>query len=146
MWRELTLPSWVTICSHKCDGNHHYNDVIMGAIASQITSITVVYSTVYSGADQRKHDSSAFLAFVRGIHRGPLNSLHKWPVTRKMFDDVIMLKSKETQKKICCLYHQSRSCRCPSAVNRLRPRRSCRHFADDIFKIHFHEWWCLDFA
>ena len=64
----------------------------MGAIASQITSLTIVYSTVYSGADQRKHQSSASLAFVWGIHRGPVNSLHKWAVTRKMFpfDDVIM--------------------------------------------------------
>ena len=47
----------------------HYTDVIMGAMASQITSLTIVYSTVYSGADQRKHQSSASLAFVRGIHR-----------------------------------------------------------------------------
>ena len=64
----------------------------MGAIASQITSLTIVYSTVYSDADQRKNQSSASLAFVRGIHRGPVNSPHKWPVTRKMFpfDDVIM--------------------------------------------------------
>ena len=71
----------------------HYNDVIMGAIASQITSLTNgYYSTVYSGADQRKHQSPASLAFVRGIHRWPVNSPHKWPVTRKMFpfDDVIM--------------------------------------------------------
>ena len=69
----------------------HYGDVIMGAIASQITSLTSVYSTVYSGADQRQHQSSASLAFVRGIHRRPMNSPHKWPVTRKMFpfDDVI---------------------------------------------------------
>ena len=64
----------------------------MGAIASQITSLAIVYSTVYPDADQRKHQSSASLAFVRGIHRGPGNSPHKWPVTRKMFpfDDVIM--------------------------------------------------------
>ena len=41
-----------------------YGDVIMGAIASQITSRTIVYSTVYSDADQRKHQSSASLAFV----------------------------------------------------------------------------------
>ena len=63
-----------------------------GAMSSQITSLTFVYSTVYSDADQRKHQSSASLAFVRGIHRGPVNSPHKWPVTRKMFpfDDVIM--------------------------------------------------------
>ena len=73
---------------------HHHGDVIMDAIASQITSLTIVYSIVYSDADQRKHQSSASLAFVRGIHRGPVNSPHKWPVTRKMFpfDDVIMIK------------------------------------------------------
>ena len=65
----------------------------MGAIASQITRLTIFYSTVYTDADQRKHQSSASLAFVWGIHRGPGNSPHKWPVTRKMFpfDDVIML-------------------------------------------------------
>ena len=64
----------------------------MSAMASQITSLMIVYSTVYSGGDQRKHQSSASLAFVRGIHRWPMNSPHKWPVTRKMFpfDDVIM--------------------------------------------------------
>ena len=64
----------------------------MGAMASQITSFTIVYSTVYSDANQRKHQSSSSLVFVRGNHRGPLNSPHKWPVTRKMFpfDDVIM--------------------------------------------------------
>ena len=68
----------------------HYCDVIMGTMASQITSIMIVYSVVYSGPDQRKHQSSASLAFVRGIHRWPVNSRHKWPVTRKMFpcDDV----------------------------------------------------------
>ena len=70
----------------------HYNDVIMGAIASQITSLTIVYSTVYSDPDQRKYQSSASLAYVRGFHRWPVNSPHKWLVTRKMFpfDDVIM--------------------------------------------------------
>ena len=64
----------------------------MGTIASLITSLTIVYSTVYSDADQRKHQSSASLAFVWGIHRGPVNSPHKWWVTRKMFpfDDVTM--------------------------------------------------------
>ena len=63
----------------------HYNDVKMVAMASQITSLTIVYSTVYSGTNQRKHQSSASLAFVRGIHRWPVNSPYKWPVTRKMF-------------------------------------------------------------
>ena len=67
----------------------------MNMMASQITSLTIVYSTVYSDADQRKHQSSASLAFVRGIQRGPVNSPHKWPVTPKMlpFDDVIMFQA-----------------------------------------------------
>ena len=71
----------------------HYCDVIMNTIASQITSLTIVFLTVNSGTDQRKHQSSASLAFVRGIHRRPVNPPHKGPVTRKMFpfDDVIML-------------------------------------------------------
>ena len=60
----------------------HYDDVIMTAMASQIKCLTIVFSTVYSGADQRKHQSSASLAFVRGIHRWPVNSPHKGPVTK----------------------------------------------------------------
>ena len=74
------------------NGRTHCSDVMMGTIVSQITSLTIVYSTAYSGADQRTHQSSASLAFVRGIHRWPVNSLHKWPITRKMFpfDNVIM--------------------------------------------------------
>ena len=61
-------------------------------MASQITRLAVVYSTVYS---RRNHQSSTPLTFVRGIHRCPVNSLHKGPVTRKMFpfDDIIMCKS-----------------------------------------------------
>ena len=65
-------------------GRTHYNDGIMSVMASQITSHPVVYSTVYSGADQRKHHIVS-LAFVRGIHWWPVNSPHKGPVTRKMF-------------------------------------------------------------
>ena len=65
----------------------------MGAVASQITSLTIAYSPVYSDADQRKYQSSASVAFVRGIHRGPVNYPHKWPVMRKLFpfDDVIKI-------------------------------------------------------
>ena len=63
-------------------------------MASQITSLTIVYSTVYSGADQRKRQSYASLAFAREIHQWPVNghSPHKGPVTGKMFpfDDIIM--------------------------------------------------------
>ena len=65
----------------------------MTIMASQITSVSIVCWTVCSGTDQRKHQSSASLAFVGGIHRWPVNSLHKGPITWKLFpfDDVIML-------------------------------------------------------
>ena len=65
----------------------------MGAMASQITSLTIVHSSVYSGADQRKHQSSVPLAYVRWIHGSLVNSPYKRPVMRKMFpfDDVIIV-------------------------------------------------------
>ena len=74
----------------------------MTMLASQITSLAVVYSIVYSGVDQRKHQSSASLAFVREIHRGPVNFPQKWPVTRKIFpfDDVIMNDLKYTHPQV----------------------------------------------
>ena len=95
----LKYISWKNnICFHPYFSEvcSYYSDVIMGTIASQITSLTIVYATVYSDADLRKHQSSASLAFVRGSHRGPVNSPHKWPVTRKMFpfDDVIIVPNK----------------------------------------------------
>ena len=75
----------------------HYNEVIMSAMASQIISLVIVYSTFYWGAYKKykKHQSSASLAFVRGIHAWPVNSPKKWPVTRKMFpyDDAIICNS-----------------------------------------------------
>ena len=95
----VTRPQWVYVMSSTWflfginiphDDNtlrirNHYDDVIMGTIASQITSLAIVYSIVYSSADQRKHQSTASLAFVWGFHRGPVNSPHKWPVMRKCF-------------------------------------------------------------
>ena len=89
---ELTLCQLVPVMATSVTCETHYNDVIMRATVSQITSLTIVYSTVYSGADQRKHQSSASLTFVRGIHRSPVNSPHKGPVTQIMFpfDDIIM--------------------------------------------------------
>ena len=70
----------------------YYRDVIMSAVASQISSVLLVCSTVCSNAYKKKHQSFASLAFVRGIHRCPVDSLHKGPVTWKKlpFDDVIM--------------------------------------------------------
>ena len=55
----------------------HNNNVIMSAIASQITSVSIACSTVGSGADPKKHQNSATQAFVRGIHRSPVNSPKK---------------------------------------------------------------------
>ena len=64
---------------------NQYSDVIMRMMASLITSVSIAYSTDCSGTDQRKHQSSASLAFVMRIHRSPVNSPHKGPVTRKCF-------------------------------------------------------------
>ena len=98
-WRNYMCLGTFKLCSH-------YNDIIMGTMASQITSLTIVYSTVYSGADQRKHQSSAPLAFVQGVHQWRMNSLPKWPVLRKMFpfDDIIMALS-----DLLPLHHSSSS-------------------------------------
>ena len=74
-------------------------------MASQINSPAIVYSTVYSGTGERKHRSSASLAFVRGIHRWPVNSPHKGPVTRKKFrfdDAIITIRNLCTILGMCC--------------------------------------------
>ena len=78
----------------------------MSAMTSRIADVSIVCSTVCSGADQRKHQSSASLAFVGGIHRSPVNSPHKGPVTPKMFpfNDVIM--------------YQCHGCCCPGDASR----------------------------
>ena len=98
-WEKLRLSvnHIITLRPHANQATRrliHYGDVIMGAMASQITSLQIFCSSVYSGAAQRKHQSSASLVFVRGIHRWPVNSPRKRPVTRKMFpfDDVIVCR------------------------------------------------------
>ena len=63
----------------------HYTEVIMDPMASHVNGVSVVYQTVCSNGDQRKHQSSVSLTFVRGIHRSPVNSPHIEPVTQKMF-------------------------------------------------------------
>ena len=76
----------------QTDCLNHNSDVTMSAMSFKITSVSSVCAPVCSGADQRIPQSSASLAFVRGIHRSPVDSPHKGPVTRKMFpfDEVIM--------------------------------------------------------
>ena len=85
------------LCTHVVIGflgnySLHYSDVIMCAMMSQITGVASVCSAVCSGADQRKHQSSASLAFMRGIQWWLVDSPLKGSVTQKMFpfDDVIM--------------------------------------------------------
>ena len=117
---------------------YHYSDVIMGAMASQITSLTIVYSTVYSGADQRKHQSSASLAFVRGIHRWSVNSPHKWSVTWKMFpfDYVIMTIKSGIFTNHCRI--QSQEARiCVYADGNLGKTLSC-----NVIYLHHHYHSC----
>ena len=81
---------WSNISLHYLNDNCF--DVIMSAMASQITSVSIAYSTVCSGAGQRKQYNSAPMTFVRGIHRWLADSPNKVPVTQKIFpvDDVIM--------------------------------------------------------
>ena len=121
----ITTTAINTLDKYLPASNKHYYDAIMGAIASQITSLTIVYSTVYSDADQSKHQSSASLAFVREIHRGPVNFPHKWPVTRKMFpfDDVIM-------KDPDCTYSVRH-------FNSSLPGQNGHRFTDDTFRYIF---------
>ena len=112
----------------------------MGAMASQITSLTTVYSTVYSDADQRKHQSSASLAFVRGIHRGPANSPHKWPVTRKMFPfhDVIMMKPILNPGPLDHFNTQSRSL---ETLGNLTTWRIIAKWIEDQDSKYASSWW-----
>ena len=99
---HITATGTIVSLPHASDVSwRHYSDVIMSPMASQMTSLTIVYTTVYSDTDQRKHPSSASLAFVREIHRRPMNSPHKGPVTRKLFpfDDIIMVWVKASSTK-----------------------------------------------
>ena len=115
-WTFNTKP-WTSPCRKI-----HYTDVIMSDMASQITSLKIVYSTDHSDADQRKDQRSASLALVRGIHRWPVNSPLKVQATLKMFpfDDVITLK------KLFCwslLLFMSQDSTKQSPL--FSPRRSC---------------------
>ena len=89
-WSQLVNKSWfgyvIPLVKYLIKHTCYYCDTIMGAMASHITSLTIVYSTVYSGANQRKHQSSASLAFVQGMNRWLVNCPHTWPVTRQFFN------------------------------------------------------------
>ena len=119
--------------------HNHYGDVIMGTIASQITSLTIVYSTDYSDADQRKYQSSASLAFVRGFHLGPVNSPHKWPVTRKMspFDDVIMItRTNASIMSISTIKNTTAFIPHPASASFQNATDKCVQYTSSIFPVH----------
>ena len=94
--------------SPKTKSRYYTHNVVTGPIVSQITSLTIVFSTVYLATDQRKHQSAASLVFLWGIHRRPVTSPHKWSVRRKMFpfDDVIMTTADvASDDKVASLTH-----------------------------------------
>ena len=111
----------------------HYSEVILGTVVSQITSISIVYSTICSGTDQRKHQSSASLAFVRRIHWWPLNSPHKGPVSWKMFpfDDIIIDLSHPKWWSFPSLLH----------CHWMMILRSIIHRSQSSLKMRQSTWW-----
>ena len=116
---------------HFCCMHYHYDDVIMSAIASQITSLTIVYSIVYSDADKRKHQSSASLAFVWGIHRDRWIPRTKGQLRRKSFH--LMTSSCIITSALLCDQLNS------STLDKRPPfRKRC-------FLMHFREWKILYF-
>ena len=111
----------------------------MGTMASQISSLTIVYLTVYSDADKKNHQSSASLAFVWGIHWGPVNFPHKWPVTRKMFpfDDVIMWRPGVSRRQRITS---------PVRIVQVNHQTSWRNFIVLIFIVYYKIWQSLEEA
>ena len=128
--RNPFLENWIVLCEAalliQCDSTlsiaHcescspvlydycHYIDVIMTTMASQITSLAVVYSTVYSDADQRKHQSSASLAFVWGIHRDRWIPHTKGQLLGKCFH--LMTSSWCGSGRTCCQWATRRAPSC----------------------------------
>ena len=123
VWENYNI-NWCQICNHGCNGiKPTSNDPHQSKARNVCISLWWRHNgrdsvsnhqphdcvlNLYSDADQRKHQSSASLAFVRGIHWRPVNCPHKWPVTRKMFtfDDVIMslwhaTKMSQYESKAC---------------------------------------------
>ena len=83
----------------------HYSNVIMSAMASQTTGVSIVCLTVCSGADQSKHQSSALLAFVRGIHRWPIPANQQSTPTRA---DTLFCNGDARTYTLACLYFYAR--------------------------------------
>ena len=109
---------------------YHFSDVIMSVMASLITGVSIVYSSVCSGADQRKHQSSTSLAFVRGIHRWPVYSQHKG---QSNADDVsIWWRHHATNREACAHLMSSLSCSEAQALHRPSHTRHSHHAGSGV--------------
>ena len=146
----LLLLDLAKTSSHASSAHWHYVEVIMSTMASQITSLTIVCLNYCPGAHQRKHQSSALMAFMWGIHRWPVNSSHKSPETRKMFpsDDVIMTLQNPTiapmPLTLTWWYQVKWSHNKPTLPNYAKPRDIFRGFNIHALKLSttpgfFHE-------
>ena len=129
------IPIFPDIDTEKQGFFTHYSDVIMSVTASQITRVSTVCLTVCLGSDQRKHQSSSSLSFVRGIYRWPEDSTQKGPVRPKMFpfDDgitnlpkLVPTRRKTIKASVPILKSVSRqqTCRCPPLNKRIFPRHA----------------------
>ena len=134
----------------------HYIDAIMTTMASQITSLAVVYWIVIYAYIKKKISKLRVTGLCAGNSPGPVNSPHKGPVTQKMFpfDDVIIYapfwpplgslilgsnapRVASSQRKYNILHAKPQIHHHFMAFNTLRPRHNGRHYADDIFKWNF---------
>ena len=127
LWDIITCPCpWYLHLAHTLQWRHNGHDCVSNHLPYHC-----LLSRLFS-ADQRKHQSSASLASVRGIHRRPVNSPHKWPVTRKMFpfDDVIMKTSNVWRSE-----RHFEAANAPGSPHRLC-KNSKQKFAEITYKIH----------
>ena len=105
----------------------------------------IVYSTIYSGAEQREHQSYASLAYVPGIHRWPVNSPHKRPVTRKMFpfDDVIMYSLYPLQCRMQYYVISDRPIKSSSSLSSSSLSSSSSFYCHyHCYMFHYHHYYC----
>ena len=159
--KPLSEPMMASLLTHICVTQwvkftpmllvSHNSSSIMSVMASQITGVSIVCSTVCSSTDQRKHQSSASLAFVRGIHRWPVDSPHQGAVTPKrvLFDAIMMFHPPYTCRCQLCvpssthifnLHNDDKQCHNEPMdfFNTIRPVNDCQFvhiLLKDIFRI-----------
>ena len=145
----ITQHAWSNIGPHCAACKIHYIDVIMTTMGSQITSLTVVYSTVYSDADQRKHQSSASLAFVWGIQWDRWIPRTKGQLRGKYFH---LMTSSWYCRPVRCWWGAHRSINGVNIANcalycllRLAIALWRKHLHDTLFDVRFKPWYLTIF-